>query len=94
MKLAIVKETRPDERRVAAAPPTVAKLVKAGWDVLVQRGAGADASFPDSQYEAAGATMVDGAAWTDADVVVKVRPPELNAPTAPARPTGCGRARP
>jgi proton-translocating NAD(P)+ transhydrogenase subunit alpha len=77
MKLAIVKETRPDERRVAAAPPTVAKLVKAGWDVLVQRGAGADASFPDSQYEAAGATMVDGAAWTDADVVVKVRPPEL-----------------
>jgi len=43
MKLGIVKETRPDERRVAASPQVVGKWVKAGWQVHVERGAGAAA---------------------------------------------------
>ncbi len=78
MKLGIVKETRPEERRVAASPNVVAKWTKAGWQVEVEAGAGTAASFPDSQYEAAGAKIVDrAAAWT-ADIVLKVRPPETS----------------
>jgi H+-translocating NAD(P) transhydrogenase subunit alpha len=77
MKLGIVKETRPEERRVAASPQGVAKWVKAGWDVVVERGAGADASYPDTQYTAAGATIVDRAGAWQADLVLKLRPPTL-----------------
>jgi H+-translocating NAD(P) transhydrogenase subunit alpha len=82
MKLGIVTETRPEERRVAASPQVVAKWVKAGWDVVVERGAGAGASYPDAQYEAAGATLVDrgdyrsNGAW-NADIVLKLRPPTV-----------------
>src|SRR5262245_38218942 len=76
VKLGIVKETRAGERRVAASPNVVGKWTKAGWQVVVERGAGVDADYPDSQYEGAGATIVDrGAAW-GADIVLKVRPPE------------------
>ncbi len=78
MKLGIVQETRPNERRVAASPNVVAKWVKAGWQVEVERGAGVSASFPDSQYEKAGATIVDRATAWHADIVLKVRPPEPN----------------
>jgi H+-translocating NAD(P) transhydrogenase subunit alpha len=76
MKLGIVKETRPLERRVSASPNVVAKWTKAGWQVVVERGAGADASYPDSQFEASGATVVDRAEAWAADIVLKVRPPE------------------
>jgi NAD(P) transhydrogenase subunit alpha len=77
MKLGIVKEIRPDERRVAAAPATVQRWTKAGWEVLVEQGAGAAASFPDTQYKDAGATIVPAAdaVWSAADVIVKIRPP-------------------
>jgi NAD(P) transhydrogenase subunit alpha len=76
MKLGIVKETRANERRVAASPNVVAKWVKAGWQVVCERDAGTAASYPDAQYESAGATVVDRAAAWGADLVVKVRPPE------------------
>ena len=76
MKLGIVKETRPQERRVAASPNVVGKWTKAGWSVEIERGAGADANFPDAQYEAHGATLVDRAAAWRADIVLKVRAPE------------------
>src|SRR5262249_8253612 len=59
MKLGIVKEMQPGERRVAASPQGVAKWVKAGWEVAVERGAGEDASYPDAQYTAAGAAIVE-----------------------------------
>ena len=75
MKLGIVKETRPEERRVAASPQVVARWVKAGWDVQLERGAGEIASYPDTQYEAAGAALVDRATAWGADVVLKLRPP-------------------
>ncbi len=77
MKLGIVKEIRPDERRVAAAPSTVGKWVKAGWEVVIEAGAGARASYPDALYVAAGATIAARAeeVWAAADVLCKVRPP-------------------
>jgi NAD(P) transhydrogenase subunit alpha len=78
MKLGIVNETRADERRVAASPAVVAKWVKAGWEVVVEHGAGSGASYPDSQYEAAGAAIVDRAAAWHADVVLKLRPPVVH----------------
>jgi len=76
MKLGVVLETHSGERRVAASPNVVAKWTKAGWAVDVERGAGTAASYPDAQYEAAGATIVDRAAAWSADIVLKVRPPE------------------
>ena len=75
MKLGIVNETRPEERRVAASPAVVAKWVKGGWEVAVERGAGSHASYPDSQYEAAGAAIVDRQTAWHSDVVLKLRPP-------------------
>ena len=75
MKLGIVKEMQPGERRVAASPQGVAKWVKAGWEVAVERGAGEGASYPDAQYTAAGATVVDRAEAWRRDIVLKLRPP-------------------
>ena len=77
MKLGIVKEMQPEERRVAASPQGVAKWVKAGWEVCVERGAGAGASYPDAQYAAAGAVLVERAEAWHADIVLKLRPPML-----------------
>src|SRR6478752_6164969 len=78
MKLGIVKEIRPEERRVAASPNVVAKWIKGGWQVAVERGAGDLASYPDAQYEAAGATLVSRAEAWAADITLKVRPPETS----------------
>jgi H+-translocating NAD(P) transhydrogenase subunit alpha len=77
MKLGIVKEIRPEERRVATSPAVVAKWVKGGWEVVVERGAGAEASYPDAQYEAAGAAIVDRKTAWQSDIVLKLRPPAL-----------------
>ncbi len=79
MRLGIVKELHKNERRVAASPATVARLVAAGWQVRLERGAGEGASFPDKLYEKAGAEIVAEAAevWRGSDVVAKVRPPLL-----------------
>jgi len=77
MKLGIVNETRPDERRVAASPAVVGRWVKGGWDVVVERGAGVNASYPDAQYEAAGASIVDRQTAWQADIVLKLRPPAV-----------------
>jgi NAD(P) transhydrogenase subunit alpha len=77
MKLGIVNETRPDERRVAASPAVVGRWVKGGWEVIVERGAGANASYPDAQYEAAGAAIVDRQTAWQADIVLKLRPPTV-----------------
>ena len=79
MKLGIVKETRPEERRVAASPAVVAKWVKGGWEVAIERGAGESAAYPDPQYAAAGAAIVDRSDAWKADIVVKLRPPVMNA---------------
>jgi NAD(P) transhydrogenase subunit alpha len=58
MKIAIPKERRPDEARVAATPETVKKLIALGAEVAVEAGAGAGSSIPDEAYRAAGASVV------------------------------------
>jgi len=78
MRLAIPKETRAGETRVAATPESVKKFKGLGLDVTVQAGAGAGARIADADYQAAGATIAPDAASTlkDADIVLKVRGPE------------------
>lgn len=67
----IPKETMPRERRVAATPESVSRLIQPGFRVQVERGAGAMAYFNDAAYEAAGATIVDNV-WRQSDIVLKV----------------------
>jgi NAD(P) transhydrogenase subunit alpha len=76
-KLFVPKETAPGETRVAATPETVKRLIKAGFEVTVQAGAGQGAHIADQAFRDAGATIgADArAAWSSADVVVKVGPP-------------------
>jgi H+-translocating NAD(P) transhydrogenase subunit alpha len=80
MKIFIPKEA-PPETRVAATPETVRKMVKAGWQVSVEAGAGAAAWLPDEEYAEAGATVAAAGdqGWSEADVVLVVRPPAAQA---------------
>ena len=78
MKIAIPKERRPDEARVAASPDTVKKYVSLGFDVVVETGAGDGASIPDAAFTGAGATIGadTGAVVGDADIVLCVQRPD------------------
>jgi NAD(P) transhydrogenase subunit alpha len=80
MRIGVPKESAPRERRVALLPDAVAKLVKAGLEVAVERGAGRSASVDDNAYGEAGATLVDGAsaACAGAGTVLKVQPPSID----------------
>ena len=60
---------------MSATPKTVQQLIKLGYDIVVEQGAGANASFPDTAYEEAGATIVDTAAAWGADIVFGVNQP-------------------
>ncbi len=77
MKIAVLKERRPFERRVAATPETVKKFIGLGASVTVETGAGDGAFFLDDAYAAAGATVAADAATAlaGADLVLKVRRP-------------------
>ena len=77
MKLAVPKECRPGECRVAVTPENVAKLVKLGFSVAVEHDAGAAASFGDDDYAAAGAEVITGTReiWQAGDIILKVQPP-------------------
>ena len=77
MQIAVLKERRPGEARVAATPDTVKKLVALGAAVTIETGAGAGSSIPDQRYKDAGATIAPDAASAlkDADVVFKVQRP-------------------
>ena len=72
MKIGVVRETAPGERRVALVPETVGRLAKGGNQLVVERGAGEASSFPDKLYTDAGATIGD--AWS-AEMVLKVAKP-------------------
>ncbi len=87
MKVAIVKERRAFERRVAASPDTVKHMIGMGLEVAVETGAGAGAFFIDAAYQAAGATIAadEEAALADADVVLKVQRPLLGGKAGPAQ---------
>jgi H+-translocating NAD(P) transhydrogenase subunit alpha len=75
MKVAVVRETFPGERRVALVPDTLPSLTKAGWGVLVETNAGSAAGFSDAEYEKKGATILSdrAAVFSQADVVLQVR---------------------
>ena len=75
MRIGVPAETRAGERLVAASPASVAGLIKLGYDVTVESGAGTQASFLDEQYVAAGATLGDAAAAWGADIVTCVNAP-------------------
>ena len=77
MKLAIPRERRAHERRVAATPDTVKRLKGLGLDIVVEAGAGAGVSIADEAYAAAGATVAPdyASAVGDADIVLKVARP-------------------
>ena len=75
MKVGIPKEIMPGERRVAATPDSVKKLVKLGFDVTIERDAGLAAGFDDDSFAAAGAMVADCATTWGCDIIVKTRPP-------------------
>lgn len=73
-RIGIVQE-QPGEARVAATPATVQTLRKLGHEVVVEKGAGARASYPDEEYVRAGARLVSQAEAWESEVVLKVNPP-------------------
>ena len=77
MKVAVVKESAPGERRVALVPETVPRLTAAGLEVVVEQGAGDAAWFPDDAYQSAGATIAKTAdLYAAADVILTVTRPD------------------
>ena len=77
LRIGVPKETATDEKRVATVPDVVEKLVKLGFSVAVESGAGDTAECSDDTYRGAGAEIVEGAAklWSTSDIVFKVLAP-------------------
>src|SRR5512132_2134733 len=75
--IGVPRETFADEKRVATVPEVVEKLIKLGFQVVVQSGAGDAASVGDDAYRGAGAEILTDAAvlWAASDIVFKVRAP-------------------
>ena len=78
MRIGVPKEIHRGERRVAASPDSVKELIRLGFTVAIESGAGDAAHFTDQSYRDAGAEIVADARalWRDADLVTKVRPPD------------------
>jgi NAD(P) transhydrogenase subunit alpha len=78
-RIGVPRETFPGEKRVATVPDVVTKLIKLGFQVAVESGAGAGANVSDEAYAEAGATIVPDAAqlWSGSDIVFKVRGPSV-----------------
>ena len=76
-RIGVPREIFPGEKRVATVPEVVEKLIKLGFQVAVESGAGEGANFSDDAYRAAGAEVIQGAAalWAASDIVFKVRAP-------------------
>ena len=76
-RIGVPREIFPGEKRVATVPDVVTKLIKLGFSVVVEQGAGDLADLPDSAYEQAGASIAPSAAalWGGSDIVFKVRAP-------------------
>ncbi|KAL7545093.1 hypothetical protein ACHAWF_008451, partial [Thalassiosira exigua] len=82
LTIGVIKETYPGENRVSIAPESAKSLVDAGWNVVVERGAGEKASFSDEAYLAVGATIASSdEVYAAANLLTKIRPPdELEVP--------------
>lgn len=78
MKVAVLKETRPGELRVALVPQGVQQLVKAGLEVVVESGAGVASGISDDEYKSAGAGVAPSAAEAlkGAGMVLHINPPQ------------------
>ncbi|ADW73866.1 MULTISPECIES: Re/Si-specific NAD(P)(+) transhydrogenase subunit alpha [Rahnella] len=76
MRIGVPRERLTNEARVAATPKTVEQLLKLGFTVAIEQGAGKLASFEDSAYEQAGASVVSGDDVWHSDIVLKVNAPE------------------
>ncbi|MCU0238131.1 MAG: Re/Si-specific NAD(P)(+) transhydrogenase subunit alpha [Pyrinomonadaceae bacterium] len=77
-KIGIPKEIFDGEARVAATPETAKKLQKMGFEVLIEKGAGANANFPDELFEQADCKIINDAKslFNESDIILKVRPPQ------------------
>ena len=77
LTIGIPRETATGEKRVAVVPEVVGKLIKLGFKVAVESGAGDGANFSDDSYRAAGAEIIVGAVtlWSGSDIIFKVRGP-------------------
>ena len=79
MRICVPRESAPDESRVALTPEATAKLVAAGFEIVIERGAGAAAAFPDEAFVEAGGRIVDRGGLLDgADAVVRVGRPSAD----------------
>lgn len=78
LKVGVPKEVYPEEKRVALTPEGVDRLVKAGFEVLVEDGAGVHASVNNDKYTTAGAKIVPASEALQADIVLKLRMPQDN----------------
>jgi NAD(P) transhydrogenase subunit alpha len=78
MRIGVPKEIHAGERRVATTPDVASQLMKLGFDVSIEKGAGAESSYSDAAFEAAGCQIVDSSEelWANADIILKVRAPE------------------
>ena len=78
MRIGVPKEIYAGERRVATTPEVATQLIKLGFSVSVEKGAGAEASYSDTAYEAAGCDIIPSSEelWAAADIILKVRAPE------------------
>ncbi len=82
MRIGVPREIHDGERRVATTPDVATQLIKLGFDVAIEKGAGEGASYSDAAYEAAGCKIVSSAReiWKDSDIILKVRGPEGKEP--------------
>ena len=76
MKAGIPKEITKEESRVGATPKTVKRLLKQGFEVLIESGAGHSANYSDEAYKEAGATIIPDATalYKESDIILKVQP--------------------
>lgn len=84
MRIGVPKETHPGERRVATVPEVAEKLIKLGFDVAIEKGAGEGAHFSDSDYQSVGCSILDtDALWSGSDIILKVRAPSTGQSGSP-----------
>ena len=74
MRIAVVKEIREGEKRVALVPDIINKLTRLGFDVVIESGAGVLSQATDADYVSAGATISNGEVLSSADAVLSVQP--------------------
>ena len=74
MRIAVPKEIREGEKRVALVPDIINKLTRLGYDVSIESGAGTHSQATDEDFKSAGASVVNGDVLKDADVVLSVSP--------------------